>query len=54
MCARLDPLVTALFNGNTDDPKRLDKNIFKKIDVDLSEPYFLFVGVLRYYKGCIS
>lgn len=28
-----------------------DDSIFDKIDINQSEPYFLFLGVLRYYKG---
>ena len=32
-------------------PKAGDDAIFKKLDVMVDEPYFLFIGVLRYYKG---
>jgi len=32
-------------------PKSGDDSIFKKIGIIKSEPYFLFLGVLRYYKG---
>ena len=32
-------------------PKAGDDAIFKKLDVMVAEPYFLFIGVLRYYKG---
>jgi rhamnosyl/mannosyltransferase len=32
-------------------PKDGDEAIFKRIGVAASEPYFLFIGVLRYYKG---
>lgn len=32
-------------------PKEGDNAIFKKLDVKVDEPYFLFIGVLRYYKG---
>ena len=32
-------------------PKAGDDAIFKKLDVKVDEPYFLFIGVLRYYKG---
>lgn len=32
-------------------PKAGDDAIFKKLDVKAGEPYFLFIGVLRYYKG---
>ena len=32
-------------------PKSGDAQIFERIGVDPREPYFLFVGVLRYYKG---
>lgn len=32
-------------------PKIADPNIFKRLDLSADEPFFLFVGVLRYYKG---
>ena len=32
-------------------PKNGDDSVFGRIDVSASEPYFLFLGVLRYYKG---
>jgi rhamnosyl/mannosyltransferase len=32
-------------------PKIGDDSIFKKVGIVESEPYFLFLGVLRYYKG---
>jgi rhamnosyl/mannosyltransferase len=32
-------------------PKADDDSIFKRLDVKVDEPYFLFIGVLRYYKG---
>lgn len=32
-------------------PKDGDEAIFNRISVDANEPYFLFIGVLRYYKG---
>jgi len=32
-------------------PKDGDDAIFNRIGVDADEPYFLFIGVLRYYKG---
>ena len=32
-------------------PSTPDPSIFKQIDVEPQEPYFLFIGVLRYYKG---
>lgn len=32
-------------------PKEEDKSIFERIGLATSEPYFLFVGALRYYKG---
>lgn len=32
-------------------PKDGDGQVFARIGVDSTEPYFLFVGVLRYYKG---
>lgn len=32
-------------------PKNGDEGIFERIGVDPHEPFFLFVGVLRYYKG---
>lgn len=32
-------------------PKIGDDSIFEKLGVTQSEPYFLFLGVLRYYKG---
>jgi glycosyltransferase involved in cell wall biosynthesis len=28
-----------------------DNGVFKRIEIDRNEPYFLFIGVLRYYKG---
>jgi glycosyltransferase involved in cell wall biosynthesis len=32
-------------------PMSGDDGIFKRLDVKEDEPYFLFIGVLRYYKG---
>jgi rhamnosyl/mannosyltransferase len=32
-------------------PKMADDSIFDRIGVFADEPYFLFIGVLRYYKG---
>jgi len=32
-------------------PKADDDSIFKRLDIKVDEPYFLFIGVLRYYKG---
>ena len=32
-------------------PKKGDGEVFNRIGVSSSEPYFLFLGVLRYYKG---
>lgn len=32
-------------------PKTGDDSIFPRLGLDVSEPYFLFLGVLRYYKG---
>lgn len=32
-------------------PKNGDDAIFSRIRVNINEPYFLFLGVLRYYKG---
>ncbi len=32
-------------------PKNGDDSVFGRISVSASEPYFLFLGVLRYYKG---
>lgn len=32
-------------------PASADQGIFNEIGVNSNEPYFLFVGVLRYYKG---
>jgi glycosyltransferase involved in cell wall biosynthesis len=32
-------------------PKEGDEAVFDRIGVEADEPYFLFVGVLRYYKG---
>ncbi len=31
--------------------KEADTNVFNRIKVERNEPYFLFIGVLRYYKG---
>jgi glycosyltransferase involved in cell wall biosynthesis len=31
--------------------KEADDGVFDRIGMDRSEPYFLFIGVLRYYKG---
>jgi len=31
--------------------KVADTGVFDRIKIDQSEPYFLFIGVLRYYKG---
>jgi len=31
--------------------KEADEGVFERIGMDRSEPYFLFIGVLRYYKG---
>ena len=32
-------------------PKKGDGQVFNRIGISTSEPYFLFLGVLRYYKG---
>lgn len=32
-------------------PKDGDDAIFKRLDLNADEPFFLFIGVLRYYKG---
>ena len=32
-------------------PKEGDDSIFLRLGMESSEPYFLFIGVLRYYKG---
>lgn len=32
-------------------PKNGDNAVFSRINIDINEPYFLFLGVLRYYKG---
>jgi glycosyltransferase involved in cell wall biosynthesis len=32
-------------------PKQGDHSIFERLGVKADEPYFLFIGVLRYYKG---
>ncbi len=32
-------------------PKEADLEIFERIKLSQNEPYFLFIGVLRYYKG---
>jgi len=32
-------------------PRSGDKRVFERIGVDQNEPFFLFIGVLRYYKG---
>ncbi|MFZ2169311.1 MAG: glycosyltransferase [Methylococcaceae bacterium] len=32
-------------------PKDGDDAVFNRIGVDVDEPFFLFIGVLRYYKG---
>lgn len=32
-------------------PKAGDEAIFNRLDIKVDEPYFLFIGVLRYYKG---
>lgn len=32
-------------------PKNGDDAVFCRIRIDINEPYFLFLGVLRYYKG---
>jgi glycosyltransferase involved in cell wall biosynthesis len=32
-------------------PKAGDDAIFQRLGIDPGEPYFLFIGVLRYYKG---
>lgn len=32
-------------------PKNGDDAVFNRIGVNINEPYFLFLGVLRYYKG---
>jgi rhamnosyl/mannosyltransferase len=32
-------------------PKEGDNEIFKRIGIEANDPYFLFIGVLRYYKG---
>jgi rhamnosyl/mannosyltransferase len=32
-------------------PKDGDNAVFNRLGVEMDEPYFLFIGVLRYYKG---
>jgi rhamnosyl/mannosyltransferase len=32
-------------------PKDGDEAIFKRLNLNVDEPFFLFIGVLRYYKG---
>ncbi len=32
-------------------PENGDENVFERICINSREPYFLFIGVLRYYKG---
>lgn len=32
-------------------PKEADHEVFERIKLKQNEPYFLFIGVLRYYKG---
>ena len=32
-------------------PKEGDETVFKRIGVEANEQYFLFIGILRYYKG---
>lgn len=32
-------------------PRQGDDSVFRRIGISASEPYFLFLGVLRYYKG---
>lgn len=32
-------------------PKARDDSIFERLGIECGEPYFLFLGVLRYYKG---
>jgi len=32
-------------------PAEGDEGIFSRLNLDIREPYFLFLGVLRYYKG---
>lgn len=35
-------------------PTHGDLSIFERLEIDANEPFFLFVGVLRYYKGLHS
>ncbi|MES2636298.1 MAG: glycosyltransferase [Pseudomonadota bacterium] len=32
-------------------PKNGDDSVFSRVGINVNEPYFLFLGVLRYYKG---
>jgi len=32
-------------------PETSDENVFVRTGINIGEPYFLFIGVLRYYKG---
>lgn len=32
-------------------PAKADGNVFQRLGIESGEPFFLFVGVLRYYKG---
>lgn len=32
-------------------PEKGDEHVFSRIGINSGEPYFLFIGVLRYYKG---
>lgn len=32
-------------------PQSMDDKVFDRININSNEPYFLFLGVLRYYKG---
>ena len=33
-------------------PKDGDEAVFRRLGLEPDEPFFLFIGVLRYYKGC--
>jgi rhamnosyl/mannosyltransferase len=50
---RVRDKVRVIPSGIVEDsyPKQADVGIFDRINVSPDEPFFLFIGVLRYYKG---
>ena len=50
-CIRDKVRIIPLGIDDSSYPKVGDDSVFDRIGVSANEPYFLFIGVLRYYKG---